>query len=111
VTNDGTINARGGAGEGEDSDEAANGGGGGGIVHLMAPVVGGAGTVDVSGGAAGTFVGTVLLSPRSGGGGGGASGGNGGKGGDVGPTNISTQATNGSAGYVLQSLVDPTSLF
>jgi hypothetical protein len=110
VSNGGTINAKGGAGEGEDNDEAAAGGGGGGIVHLLAPSIG-AGTIDVSGGAAGSFVGTVLGNPRSGGGGGGACGGSGGVGGDVLSTNLTSVGTAGSTGQSLQSLVDPTALF
>jgi hypothetical protein len=113
VTNAGAINAVGGAGEDADADEGASGGGGGGIVHFLAPTVGGAGTVDVSGGAAGSTATQVTGALRSGGAGGGACGGNGGAGGNVpsGATVSSLAAGTGGTGYALTSLVDPTALF
>lgn len=113
VTNAGTIQARGGAGQDSDGNEGPSGGGGGGIIHLLAPAVDDAGTEDVSGGAAGAqgAPGSVTADPRSGGGGGGGSGGNGGAGGGVNTAGNPAEASAGGAGFAFVTHVDPTALF
>jgi hypothetical protein len=114
VANLGTINVRGGDGGGSDNNDGPGGGGGGGIVHLLSPTVT-AGTVVVTGGAAGTHSFQVDLIPRAAGGGGGACGGAGGDGGDipdsVGPPVTSTAGSAGLPGYTLVTQTDPTLLF
>lgn len=114
ITNSGLLDARGGPGGqriSSGSGSAEGGGGGGGIVHLLAPSVV-AGTIDVSGGAAGSNggLGTVAGSPNSGGGGGGASGGRSGNGAGLNGTTPLGNATAGDPGHAITSLLDPTSL-
>lgn len=113
VTNGGTMSADGGNGEDGDSNEGPSGGGGGGIIHFLAPTITNSGAATVAGGAAGAVGPGVSASTRFGGGGGGASGGSGGKGGIVpaGATATPLAATNGASGFVLESQLDPTSLF
>lgn len=113
ITQAGTVSARGGDGESGDSNEAPSGGGGGGLVHLLAPSITSTGAVDVSGGAAGAIGPGVSAVTRFGGGGGGASGGSGGNGGSVPGDALATPtaATAGAAGFSIETLTDPTSLF
>jgi len=117
VTNSaaGVISANGGNGEASDENEGASGGGGGGIVHFVSPVINivNAANVTAAGGTAGSNAAAATAATRSGGGGGGACGGNGGAGGDVsgGGGDAAGAGSNGSAGYVLQTVADPTSLF
>ena len=115
ISNNGALNAEGGpGGEAHDfgtSGAAAGGGGGGGIVHLLAPTIGNAGSVSVAGGPPGaTGPESFAAAPRTGGGGGGACGGAGGHGGSVNGSTPSV-ASAGESGLVLQSVLDPTSLF
>jgi hypothetical protein len=111
VTNNGTLRAAGGKGGDSSNDCGAGGGGGGGIVHLLGPAIN-VGVVDVAGGAPGATgaPGSVNLARRSGGGGGGGCAGKGGLGGPVFGSNPMA-ATAGNPGLVLQSQLDPTSLF
>ncbi len=104
------IEVTGSDGAAASSSRGAGGGGGGGIVHLLAPTITDAGTVDVSGGAAGAS-GTVSAAYRSGGGGGGSCGGGGGAGDDVASGNSSSGAGAGTVGLSLTTQADPTSLF
>jgi hypothetical protein len=107
----GSIQANAGNGGASNTFEGAGGGGGGGIVHLLAPTITNAGTVKVDPGTAGSNATAITNPSRAGGGGGGGCGGSGGNGGSVGPTGAAVPAGNGSPGFPLQSLVDPTSLF
>src|SRR5207253_3154118 len=70
ITNGGALTAHGGTGGQSDAKNGVGGGGGGGIVHLLSSAIT-AGTVNVSGGAAGTqgLGGTVTATFRAGGGG------------------------------------------
>ena len=113
VTNAGTMSADGGNGEAGDTNEGPSGGGGGGIIHFLAPMISNSGTATVAGGTAGAVGPGVAAVTRFGGGGGGASGGSGGNGGIVpaGATPTPLSATNGGTGFVLESQLDPTSLF
>ncbi|OWY72342.1 hypothetical protein B7486_05320 [cyanobacterium TDX16] len=113
ITNAGAISANGGDGEAGDSNEGPSGGGGGGVVHFLAPTITNSGTATVAGGAAGAVGPGVSAVDRFGGGGGGASGGSGGNGGIVpaGANPTPLAATGGASGFVLQSQLDPTSLF
>lgn len=111
----GSISANGGDGEKSDSDQGPSGGGGGGIVHLLAPVISitDPNSITVTKGAAGQngAEDSVTADVRGGGGGGGACGGNGGNGGSVDADNDPLAAADGTDGHILQTLVDPTSLF
>lgn len=112
IVNSGTIRALGGESNPVPGALGSGGGGGGGIAHLLAPAVT-QGTVDVSGGVAGSVAAGVTAATHFGGGGGGGSGGNGGAGGGVpasNPTNPD-RGTDGSPGLILVDLVDPTALF
>lgn len=109
--NAGTIQAMGGAGGASDSYGGPGGGGGGGIVHLLAPKVANSGTINVSGGAAGPLVGAITQALRQGGGGGGGSGGYGGLGGIAYANGTPGAAAAGTAGLLLTTVADPTSLF
>lgn len=109
VVNAGTISANGGDGGASDATFGAGGGGGGGVVFLMAPSIT-QGTVSVVGGSAGANTTDVTSNPRRGGSGGGAFGGNGGSGGGVLSNDTASAAASGSAGIVLQTTADPTSL-
>jgi hypothetical protein len=115
VVNAGSISAHGGTGADAVSLEiiAGGGGGGGGIVHLISPsITVSAGTIDVAGAAGGaSAMGEPLT--RFSAGGGGACGGNGGAGGSVipDPDNTLEAGENGTDGYDLQTVEDPTALF
>lgn len=113
VTNAGALTAKGGTGQNSSTNQAPSGGGGGGIIHLMAPTITTTGgTTVVDGGAAGSGAGNNSSSTnRRAGSGGGASAGNGGNGGDIDMLNVFGAGQNGTAGYVLSSLVDPSSLY
>lgn len=110
-----SISANGGNGGAATSQAAPGGGGGGGIVHMIAPEVDNNGGTSVGNGAAGADGGanSITNDTRAAGGGGGASAGNGGNGGDIGegvnPTPGS--GTDGTSGFSLETLVDPTALF
>ncbi|MBI3070877.1 MAG: collagen-like protein [Deltaproteobacteria bacterium] len=112
ISNTGSLYARGGIGENGNSSVAPGGGGGGGIIHLIAPSIPDAGTIDIDGGREGTAL-TVSTTPRSGGGGGGALGGPGGTGGSVpsGASPSATAASGGSSGYFFLTLTDPSAFF
>lgn len=112
IKNSGVIRARGGEGGASHSASGPGGGGGGGIVHLFAPSLT-LGSVDVSGGPAGTAgaAGSVTSNPHTGGGGGGACGGSGGRGGGVNTNKDPMAANPGEAGWVFITVADPTSLF
>jgi hypothetical protein len=117
ISNTGTISATGGNGGESGPRAAAGGGGSGGIVHLLAPSVT-AGTITLTGGAAGSTAIAVgqTFDLRSGGGGGGACGGSGGVGSDVrastdSPANFQPGASAGSVGVSFTTLTDPTALF
>ena len=71
------------------------------------------GTVNVTGGAAGTLGAAMSVTndPHAGGGGGGACGGDGGGGGSVTMARTPTAAQNGIDGIFLQTKVNPTALF
>lgn len=113
VTQAGTITANGGDGAPSGTFAGPGGGGGGGIVHLLAPSIAATGTISVAPGVGGTpgAAKSVSINPLQGGGGGGACGGNGGRGGDVNPPGTPQAPGPASAGYFLQTLADPTSLF
>lgn len=109
----GTMRADGGAGSGSSAiyGASAGGGGGGGIIHLLAPSVQSAGSLSVLGGAAGvTIENPNNVFGRHAGGGGGACGGDGGFGGTISSGNIALPAQPGSPGYLITTIVDPTSL-
>lgn len=105
----------GGAGGSAGPNCAAGGGGGGGIVQFLAPVIVNNGTTNALGGPAGAggAPGSVTGPIRTGGGGGGGSGGTGGTGGSVeaGANATPGTATDGSTGFSLETLVDPTAFF
>lgn len=116
-----TISTTGGAG-GSSGDSAGagalpeyvvgpGGGGGGGCVHLLAPNVTNAGTVEIAGGNAGTPQTVTLRSLRVGGGGGGASCGGGGGGGRISGSTTPGDADPGTDGKVFVTLADPTGMF
>ncbi|RMG39274.1 MAG: hypothetical protein D6719_13715 [Candidatus Dadabacteria bacterium] len=113
IDNTGAITAKGGNGDNSSSNQGAGGGGGGGIVHLLAPVISDTGTINVSGGLAGTAgaAGSVTANPRTGGGGGGGCGGSGGAGGQVNTAGDPGTAANGGDGYIFKTAADPTALF
>jgi hypothetical protein len=107
VTNNGLLSVKGGNGGASTSTAGAGGGGGGGLVHLLAPSVV-QGSIVVTGGTAGSTSGAVSSTARQGGSGGGAFIGNGGNGSDVSAGNVQSGASDGGAGSVLSSNVDPT---
>ncbi len=111
VTNNGSIDCRGGPGASSGSDIAAGGGGGGGIVHILSPSIPGNGPIDVSGGTGGQALGPIAAGLRSGGGGGGACAGDGGEGGDVSTSGNAGNGFNGDAGEKFFDFLDPTALF
>lgn len=115
ITNNGALNANGGAGGPSDAFTAPGGGGSGGIIHLVTPSVLATGTLSVTGGAAGTIGVNVQNAPRSGGGGGGSLGSveTGGFGGSIPPgANVAPNpAEAGGIGQAIVTLEDPTSLF
>ncbi len=111
VTNNGSIDCRGGPGAPSGSSIAAGGGGGGGIVHILSPSIPGNGPINVTGGVGGQASGTIMAALRSGGGGGGACAGNGGSGGDVSTTGVPGDGFSGSNGEKFFDFLDPTALF
>lgn len=115
IQHEGSIQAPGGIGGYNPTDDtnAAGGGGGGGVVQMLAPSIVDLGTVNVSGGAGGPayVAGTISSSIVHGGGGGGASGGNGGGGGDVNTNGSSTSSDDGEDGYFIKSTLDPAGLY
>ncbi len=115
ITNSGAISAWGGHGRSADTPGAwtvaGGGGGGGGIVHFLAPSIT-PGSVSVIAGLGGASDSTPAVNQRSGGGAGGACGGDGGLGGGVSAgASPPTGGSNGVAGYVLESQLDPACLF
>ena len=109
VVNSGSIQAAGGRGGNSLVSCAAGGGGGGGIIHVLAPSIT-IGTTNVSGGSGGNSSTSTSSSSRFGGAGGGGFGGDGGTGSTVLADNTPTAASSGTDGFVVQSLLDPTSL-
>lgn len=107
----GALEADGGAGGDSDIYRGSGGGGGGGLIHILAPTINVVGSTSVLGGAAGSSATNVTNSPRSGGGGGGSMVGAGGAGGNVQTGDSVTGTGAGTAGIVIQTLTDPTSLF
>lgn len=112
ITNSGQIRVSGGNGGSGGFFDGVGGGGGGGIVHMLSPTIT-PGTVTADGGNPGIpgGAGSVSINPHSGGGGGGACGGDGGSGGQVNTAGTPGPGNPGLAGYLLQTQVDPTSLF
>jgi hypothetical protein len=115
VSNSGLITARGANGEagGEIQNYLAGGGGGGGggIVHFISPDID-AGKVSVKGGSGGSGTAPSQFQVRAGGGGGGACGGDGGSGGAVQAGSTGAfPGMPGHDGHVIETKVDPTSLF
>jgi hypothetical protein len=111
VTNNGAINASGGSGGSGGPLDELGGGGGRGIVHFLSPSITTV-AVTVIGGAPGTSaLPNIAINPHAGGGAGGACGGDGGSGGQVDMTGVRGAANPGTKGYLLQTPVDPTSLF
>ncbi len=114
VTNEGTIDVSGAPGGSSDIYRIAgpSGGGGGGIAVLVAPSVTNVGNITVDGGNAGT--GNVSAADgttwRYAGGGGGGSGGAGGSGASLDAAGVSTAATAGEDGYVLEIQADPSTM-
>jgi hypothetical protein len=113
----GTIDCSGGAGAdyvsnvGQPTAEEG-GGGGGGIVHLLAPAISTTGTIDVSGGLAGTCAPSRCSTEANPAAGGGGSGGSGGRGADRESSAPSvSNAEDGEPGYSFETLGDPTPLF
>lgn len=110
ITNNGTISANGGNGGNSTTSSGPGGGGGGGVIHLLAPIIDGAGSTLVLGGSPGTDSGDTTANPRRGGSGGGGLGGSGGHGGTVNADNTVGTATSGSSGHSLTTVGDPTTL-
>lgn len=111
ISNTGSINANGGNGGAISTSSGPGGGGGGGVVHFLAPTIPNTGTVSITNGSGSSGGAGVSTSPRSAGGGGGASGGPGGQGGDVFTDNSAAAGVDGSSGWFIQTLAEPTSLF
>jgi hypothetical protein len=111
ITNSGTISVNGGNGGSSTQEGAAGGGGGGGIIHLIAPTVFSAGSLNRSGGGTGLTTVPPANSPRFGGGAGGSCGGSGGFGFSVSTSNVQNLGQNGQLGHALTTSADPTSLF
>jgi hypothetical protein len=113
VTNDGTLQAKGGAGDDASTLIGSGGGGGGGVISIVSPSISDTGTTDVSSGSGGSaaMAGTVTTNPRMAGPAGGGSAGGGGAGGAVYTDDSSDAGSNGGAGDVNKIEADPTALF
>jgi hypothetical protein len=113
-TSNASISAVGGDGGAATSEAAPGGAGGGGVVHMIAPLINNTGAADVSGGSAGPSgaENSIASDTRAAGAGGGASAGNGGTGGDIsaGVAPTPSDATGGTAGFILETLIDPSAV-
>lgn len=111
VINSGSISVNGANGAPSFYAAGAGGGGGGGIVHMLAPSIT-SGAVSFAPGSSGSSSNAVTNNTsRSGGGAGGSCGGNGGEGNRVLADNSQSSITPAGAGFLLETVSDPVSLF